>query len=71
MTHSILEQKQCRAGIVQDLINKAKEEVYNGELDPSLYYSRLAGILSAELIGVYDCMLNTELDLSKIKGAEK
>ncbi len=62
------EQKQCRAGIVQGLINKAKEEVYNGELDPSLYYSRLAGILSAELIGVYDYMFNTDLDLEKSGG---
>lgn len=26
------EQKQCRAGVVQGLINKAKEEVYNGFL---------------------------------------
>ena len=64
------EQKQCRAGIVQDLINKAKEEVYNGDLDPSLYYSRLTGILSAELIGVYDYSFNTELDLKKIGGGK-
>lgn len=62
------EQKQCRARIVQGLINKTKEEVYFGELDPSLYYSRLAGILSAELIGVYDYMFNTDLDLEKIGG---
>ena len=62
------EQKQCRARIVQGLINKAKEEVYYGDLDPSLYYSRLAGILSAELIGVYDYMFNTDLDLEKIGG---
>ena len=64
------EQKQCRAGIVQDLINKTKEMVYKGELDPSLYYSRLAGILSAELIGAYDYMFNTDLDLEKIGGGE-
>ena len=64
------EQKQCRAGIIQGLINKAKEEVYNGELDPSLYYSRLAGILSAELIGVYDYSFNTDLDLKKIGGGK-
>ena len=62
------EQKQCRAEIVQGLINKAKEEVYNGDLDPSLYYSRLTGILSAELIGAYDYMFNTDLDLEKIGG---
>ena len=62
------EQKQCRAGIVQGLINETKEKVYKGELDPSLYYSRLAGILSAELIGAYDYMLNTDLDLEKIGG---
>lgn len=62
------EQKQCRARIVQGLITKTKEEVYFGELDPSLYYSRLAGILSAELIGVYDYMFNTDLDLEKIGG---
>ena len=62
------EQKQCRAGIVQEEINNAKEEVYKGELDPSLYYSRLTGILSAELIGVYDYMFNTDLDLEKIGG---
>ena len=62
------EQKQCRARIVQGLINKAKEEVYNGELDPSLYYSRLTGILSAELIGAYDYSFNTDIDLKKIGG---
>ena len=62
------EQKQCRARIVQGLINETKAEVYNGELDPSLYYSRLAGILSAELIGAYDYMFNTDLDLKKIGG---
>ena len=64
------EQKQHRAGVVQGLINKAKEEVYNGDLDPSLYYSRLAGILSAELIGVYDYMFNTDLDIEKIGGGK-
>lgn len=64
------EQKQCRARIVQGLINKTKEEVYKGELDPSLYYSRLTGILSAELIGAYDYMFNTDLDLKKIGGGK-
>ena len=64
------EQKQCRARIVQDIINKTKEEVYKGELDPSLYYSRLTGILSAELIGAYDYMFNTDLDLEKIGGGK-
>ena len=64
------EQKKCRAEIVQGLINKAKEEVYKGELDPSLYYSRLSGILSAELIGIYDYMFNTDLDLEKIGGGK-
>ena len=64
------EQKQCRALYVQGLINKAKAEVYNGELDPSLYYSRLTGILSAELIGTYDYMFNTDLDLEKIGGGK-
>ena len=62
------EQKQCRAGIVQEEIDKTKEMVYKGELDPSLYYSRLTGILSAELIGAYDYMFNTDLDLEKIGG---
>ena len=62
--------KKQKAEKLQGLINKAKEEVYNGELDPSLYYSRLTGILSAELIGAYDYLFNTDLDLSKIKGAE-
>lgn len=62
------EQKQCRAGIVQEEINETKEMVYKGELDPSLYYSRLTGILSAELIGAYDYMFNTDLDLEKIGG---
>ena len=62
--------KKQKAERLQAIINKAKEEVYSGELDPSLYYSRLAGILTAELIGVYDYMFNTDLDLSKIKGAE-
>ena len=64
------EQKQCRALYVQDLINKAKEEVYKGELDPTLYFSRLTGILSAELIGAYDYMFNTDLDLEKIGGGK-
>ena len=64
------EQKKCRAGIVQDLINETKEMVYKGELDPSLYYSRLTGILSAELIGAYDYMFNTDLDLEKIGGGK-
>lgn len=64
------EQKQCRAGIVQEEIDKTKEMVYKGELDPSLYYSRLAGILSAELIGAYDYMFNTDLDLEKIGGGK-
>ena len=64
------EQKQCRAGIVQEEINKTKEMVYKGELDPSLYYSSLTGILSAELIGAYDYMFNTDLDLEKIGGGK-
>lgn len=64
------EQKQCRAGIVQDLINETKEKVYKGELDPSLYYSSLTGILSAELIGAYDYIFNTDLDLEKIGGGK-
>ena len=64
------EQKQCRAGIIQGLINETKEMVYKGELDPSLYYSRLTGILSAELIGAYDYMFNTDLDISKLKETE-
>ena len=64
------EQKQCRARIVQEEINKTKEEVYKGELDPSLYYSRLTGILSAELIGAYDYMFNTDLNLKKIGGGK-
>lgn len=64
------EQKQCRAGIIQEEINKTKEMVYKGELDPSLYYSRLTGILSAELIGAYDYMFNTDLDLEKIGGGK-
>ena len=64
------EQKQCRARIVQDLINETKEMVYKGELDPSLYYSSLTGILSAELIGAYDYSFNTELDLKKIGGGK-
>ena len=64
------EQKQCRAGIVQEEINETKEMVYKGDLDPSLYYSRLAGILSAELIGAYDFMFNTDLDLEKIGGGK-
>lgn len=62
--------KKQKAEKLQAIINKVKEEVYNGELDPSLYYSSLTGILSAELIGVYDYLFNTDLDLSKIKGAE-
>ena len=61
--------KKQKAEKLQAIINKVKEEVYNGELDPSLYYSRLTGILSAELMGVYDYMFNTDLDLSKPKGA--
>ena len=64
------EQKQCRAGVVQEEIDKTKEMVYKGELDPSLYYSRLTGILSAELIGAYDYMFNTDLDIEKIGGGK-
>lgn len=64
------EQKQCRARVVQGLINETKEKVYKGELDPSLYYSSLTGILSAELIGAYDYMFNTDLDLAKIGGGK-
>ena len=33
------EQKQCRAGIVQEEINETKEMVYKGELDPTLYFA--------------------------------
>ena len=62
--------KKQKAEKLQAIINKIKEEVYNGELDPSLYYSSLTGILSAELIGAYDYMFNTDLDLSKLNGAE-
>ena len=64
------EQKKCRAEIVQGLINETKEMVYKGELNPSLYFSRLAGIFICEIMGFYDCQFNTDLDLSKIKGAE-
>lgn len=62
--------KKHKAEKLQAIINKVKEEVYNGELDPSLYYSRLTGILSAELIGAYDYMFNTDLDLKKIGGGK-
>ena len=64
------EQKQCRAGIVQEEINKTKEMVYKGELDPSLYFSRLAGIFCCEIMGFYDCVLDTVLDLEKIWGGK-
>ena len=64
------EQKQCRARIVQDLINETKEMVYKGELDPTLYFSRLAGIFCCEIMGFYDCELNTDLDLEKIGGGK-
>ena len=64
------EQKQCRTGIVQGLINETKEMVYKGELDPTLYFSRLAGIFCCEIIGFYDCELNTDLDLEKIGGGK-
>ena len=43
------EQKQCRAGIVQDLINETKEMVYKGELDPSLYFHDWQGYSVARL----------------------
>ena len=62
--------KKQKAEKLQAIIDKVKAEVYCGELDPSLYYSRLTGILSAELIGAYNYMFNTDLDLSKLKGAE-
>ena len=62
------EQKQCRAGIVQGLINETKEMVYKGELDPTLYFSRLAGIFCCEIMGFYDCELDTVLDIEKIGG---
>ncbi len=64
------EQKQCRARIVQEEINKTKEMVYKGELDPSLYFSRLAGIFCCEIMGFYDCELDTDLDLEKIGGGK-
>ena len=63
------EQKQCRAGIVQEEINETKEMVYKGELDITLYFSRLAGIFICEIMGFYDYEFNTDLDLSKVKGA--
>lgn len=62
--------KKQKAEKLQAIIDKVKAEVYSGELDPSLYYSSLTGILSAELIGAYDYLFNTDLDLSKLKGAE-
>ena len=64
------EQKKCRAGIVQDLINETKEMVYKGELKPTLYFSRLAGIFCCEIMGFYDCVLDTDLDLEKIGGGK-
>ena len=64
------EQKQCRAGVVQGLINETKEMVYKGELDPSLYFSRLAGIFCCEIMGFYDCELDTDLDIEKIGGGK-
>ena len=64
------EQKQCRARIVQGLINETKEMVYKGELDPTLYFSRLAGIFCCEIMGFYDCELDTDLDLEKIGGGK-
>ena len=62
--------KKQKAEKLQAIIDNVKAEIYNGELDPTLYYSRLTGILSAELIGVYDYMFNTDLDLEKIGGGE-
>ena len=61
------EQKLARAEEVQAFINETKEMVYKGELDPSLYFSRLAGIFCCEIMGFYDCQLNTDLDLEKIE----
>jgi hypothetical protein len=63
------EQKKCRAEIVQGLINETKEMVYKGELDVTFYFSRLAGIFVCEIMGFYDYEFNTDLDLSKVKGA--
>ena len=62
------EQKQHRAGVVQGLINETKEMVYKGELDPTMYFSRLAGIFCCEIMGFYDCELDTDLDIEKIGG---
>ena len=64
------EQKQCRARIVQGLINETKEMVYKGELDPTLYFSRLAGIFCCEIMCFYDCELDTDLDIEKIGGVK-
>ena len=60
--------KKQKAEKLQAIIDKTKAEVYSGELDPSFYYSRLTGILTAELIGAYDYLFNTDLDLEKIGG---
>ena len=62
------EQKKARAEEIQAFINETKEMVYKGELDPSLYFSRLAGIFCCEIMCFYDCELNTVLDLEKIGG---
>ena len=64
----LTEQRKARAEEVQAFINETKEKVYKGELNPSLYFSTLAGFFTAELIGVYDYSFNTDLELEKIGG---
>ena len=61
------EQKKARAEEIQAFINETKEMIYKGELNPSLYYSRLAGFFCAELIGLFDFSFDTELNMDLLR----
>lgn len=64
------EQKKAEGEKLQKIIDGVKAEVYSGELNPLFYYSRIAGCLEAEIIGLLDFIIDTDLDLEKIGGKE-
>ena len=64
------EQKKAEGEKLQKMIDEVKAEVYKGELDRLFYHSRIAGMLEAEVIGLLDYSIDTDLDLEKIQKVE-
>lgn len=67
MTKQFLEEEFKK---VQARIDEEKERVYKGESKTILYYPFICGLLTVELNLLFNKMLNTDLDMEKVRKAE-